>query len=277
MSKSVRKGFTLIELLVVISIISILSVVGFVSYQNVTSKAKDARMRADIDAIKKAYETNYDPSANGGQGGYKQLQGSQFAGGQVPSQPNGSPYPYTVGPNASIAPYYRTDGYQVSATLSDGKIIYAVSTQGTLASQGTLGTCDPLGTLSNGLVGYWKMDEGSGITTVDSSGNGNDGILTNGPTWIQGKLDRAISFDGVDDYMNSNLDVSWNNTNSLSISFWIKPNNTSDTAGILGKIYPDWEWAFYQSGAAVSLVYWNESGGHTNGMDNGWGNVLQAG
>lgn len=34
-----------------------------------------------------------------------------------------------------------------------------------------------------GLVGYWKFNEGSGGIAHDSSGNGNDGILINGPTW----------------------------------------------------------------------------------------------
>lgn len=33
--------------------------------------------------------------------------------------------------------------------------------------------------LSNGLVGYWSMDESSGTTVTDKSGNGNDGTLTN--------------------------------------------------------------------------------------------------
>jgi hypothetical protein len=33
--------------------------------------------------------------------------------------------------------------------------------------------------LTNGLVGYWKMDETSGTNVADSSGNGNDGTLTN--------------------------------------------------------------------------------------------------
>ena len=36
----------------------------------------------------------------------------------------------------------------------------------------------------SGLSGYWKMDEGSGTTVADSSGNGNDGTITNGAEWI---------------------------------------------------------------------------------------------
>jgi hypothetical protein len=30
----------------------------------------------------------------------------------------------------------------------------------------------------DGLVGWWKFDEGSGTVAYDSSGNGNDGNLT---------------------------------------------------------------------------------------------------
>jgi len=33
-----------------------------------------------------------------------------------------------------------------------------------------------------GLVGHWKFDEGTGTIAYDSSGYGNDGILTGTPT-----------------------------------------------------------------------------------------------
>ena len=33
------------------------------------------------------------------------------------------------------------------------------------------------------LVGYWTLDEGSGTTIHDSSGNGNDGTLVDNPVW----------------------------------------------------------------------------------------------
>ena len=51
----------------------------------------------------------------------------------------------------------------------------------------------------SGLVGWWKFDETSGIVAYDSSGNGHDGNLTNGPTWTTGKIGGALSFDGFDD------------------------------------------------------------------------------
>ena len=51
------------------------------------------------------------------------------------------------------------------------------------------------------LIGYWKFDEGCGITAYDISGNNNTGTLFNGPLWVNGKHGKALSFDGVDDYV----------------------------------------------------------------------------
>ena len=36
-----------------------------------------------------------------------------------------------------------------------------------------------------GLIAYYKADEGSGTTLIDSSSNGNHGTLVNGVTWVQ--------------------------------------------------------------------------------------------
>jgi len=53
--------------------------------------------------------------------------------------------------------------------------------------------------IETGLVGYWKFDEGGGTIAYDSSGNNNHGTLMNDPTWIDGKIGKALSFDGIDD------------------------------------------------------------------------------
>jgi len=37
-----------------------------------------------------------------------------------------------------------------------------------------------------GLVGRWGLDEGTGLTAADSSGNAYGGTLKNGPTWVAG-------------------------------------------------------------------------------------------
>lgn len=75
----------------------------------------------------------------------------------------------------------------------------------------------------NGLVGYWKFDEGSGNTATDSSGNNNHGTLNNGPAWVPGKFGKALSFDGVDDFVqipqSSSLDV----TDQITVEAWVYP------------------------------------------------------
>jgi concanavalin A-like lectin/glucanase superfamily protein/Big-like domain-containing protein len=45
----------------------------------------------------------------------------------------------------------------------------------------------------SGLFGYWKLDEGAGTATADSSGNGRNGTL-NGPAWTSGLFNGSLAF-----------------------------------------------------------------------------------
>ena len=75
-----------------------------------------------------------------------------------------------------------------------------------------------------GLAGYWSFEEGSGTTTVDASGNNNTGTLTNGPAWTSGKIGHALSFDGVNDYVDvsgKTLPGSYGGANSHTYMAWV--------------------------------------------------------
>lgn len=126
-------------------------------------------------------------------------------------------------------------------------------------------------------AGYWKFDEGTGNTAFDSAGN-NDGTI-NGATWVsedQCVSEKCLYFDGSS-AVDTDLDVSWDDTNAVSWSFWMKPTDTSSTRkGVIGKTYSGYEWSFYQEDDELKLVYWNSGGGHTNDMDDTWGSVLNA-
>ena len=80
---------------------------------------------------------------------------------------------------------------------------------------------DVNGSLTEGLVGWWKFDETDGTIAYDSSGIGNDGNLTNGPTWVEGKIGGALNFDGVNDFVQiSNMQSFF--SNAASFTTWVK-------------------------------------------------------
>jgi len=74
------------------------------------------------------------------------------------------------------------------------------------------------------LVGWWKLDETSGLTVADSSIFGNDGILTGGE-WTNGIIGGALKFDGTDSYVSVPSSSSLQLTSALTIAGWIKANN----------------------------------------------------
>ncbi|MBI2314654.1 prepilin-type N-terminal cleavage/methylation domain-containing protein [Candidatus Daviesbacteria bacterium] len=217
-----RNGFTLVELLVAVVIITILSVVGFVSFKNVRNQALQAKMKADIDAIRKVYEQKFDPSLNSGQGGYQKLRDTDFASGKIPVQPDGNPYVCTIGPEN--CDNISTKEYQVSARLPDGTYYAAASNQTTP----DYSSCTSFA--NNGLVGHWKLDEAvNSADATDSSNNHNDGIYKNeATTTADAKFVRAGSFDGSDDYIDVSRVADDMDDRSGTISAWAKPNASGD-------------------------------------------------
>jgi hypothetical protein len=75
---------------------------------------------------------------------------------------------------------------------------------------------------TGGLVGCWKLDEGSGNTAADSSDKGLDGTLVGDASWINGIVAGALAFDGDGDYVDIGKDPSFDITQQITISAWIK-------------------------------------------------------
>lgn len=90
----------------------------------------------------------------------------------------------------------------------------------------------------DGLVGWWKFDDGSGTNAADSSGQSNDGTLVNSPSWVTGYSGGALEFNGTTQYVDSvgsTSDYSFiQNTGIFTISVWIKLDDvTSDDADVI--------------------------------------------
>jgi len=89
---------------------------------------------------------------------------------------------------------------------------------------------DPTGAASsmpdNGLVAYWRLDDGAGATAIDSAGT-NNGTVHGNPVWTAGRIGGALSLDGDGDYV-SLSPVGALTGNNVTVSMWI---NMSELGG----------------------------------------------
>lgn len=80
-------------------------------------------------------------------------------------------------------------------------------------------------------VAHWTLDERRGSTARDTSGNGNDGTLTNNPGWTTGKNGASVNFDGVDDHIAIPVTSSTNiQGNEVSLSAWIYATSLNEAS-----------------------------------------------
>jgi len=130
---------------------------------------------------------------------------------------------------------------QVQPTITDGandpdndrlktgeEILYYGTDPNNPHSDGDRGTYDQ--------ISYWKLD-GGGVSVASDSADSNHGTLVNGPVWTTGKVSGALSFDGVDDYVEvadaANLDIA----SAITLEAWIKPDTMSGYETIVSKYY----------------------------------------
>lgn len=86
--------------------------------------------------------------------------------------------------------------------------------------------------------GAWPLEEGTGTTAGDSSGNGNTLTLNSGASWISGRYGNGLALDGVNDHATSLDSPSLSLTGALTLSAWIYTNTASAQQGIIEKYSP---------------------------------------
>jgi len=101
--------------------------------------------------------------------------------------------------------------------------------------------CQAVEIANDPLVHWWKFDETSGTTAHDSVSN-KDGALTNMDPltdWIEGKINGALDFDGINDYVALGA-IDALKSGAVTISAWIKTNDVGRTySPILTQWYYD--------------------------------------
>lgn len=84
------------------------------------------------------------------------------------------------------------------------------------------------------LIAHWTFDEGTGTTAYDSVA-ANNGII-NDANWIDGQVNGALSFDGINDYVDVSpaADLDFERTDAFTLSAWYKGDAAANT--ILSKM-----------------------------------------
>jgi hypothetical protein len=82
------------------------------------------------------------------------------------------------------------------------------------------------GIANAGLVGLWRLDEGTGTTANDHAGT-NHGTLVGGTSWTTGRLGSAVTFNGTTGRINISAAVQ--TTEPMSLCGWF---NTGSTTGV---------------------------------------------
>ncbi len=120
------------------------------------------------------------------------------------------------------------------------------------------------------VVGRWLFDEGSGDVATDSSGNGNDGTLIDGPQWVAGKFGKALAFDGADTYVEVAHAESLTLTTEITVAFWFKTTKAmvefGDRQVVVGKHYLEYEIGIYPAGAIHTYTS-NSADGYDEGIN----------
>jgi len=108
---------------------------------------------------------------------------------------------------------------------------------------------------------------GSGTTWTDLSGNGNNGTLTNGPTYDSGN-GGSIVFDGTNDYVDCGTNSILNLNANYSLVIWVKTDTNSNVSLIQRYInsgnFEGYEISFNRLGRTIGELELY-SGGNWNG------------
>ena len=140
--------------------------------------------------------------------------------------------------------------------------------------------------VSNGLVGYWSFNDGSGVVARDFSGNKNDGNIV-AATWGAGNVGPCLNFNAsVSSFVNCpSTAFSFQDTSNFSVVFWMKSQTLfTDTTEICATwaYLVQFGWAVRcnpaaATSASIGLILANTSGGgrqswaFTPAMSSSWG------
>jgi hypothetical protein len=122
--------------------------------------------------------------------------------------------------------------------------------------------------LADSPLGFWKLDETSGSSAADSSGNSHGGTYQASPTLAAASVvadgGTAVTLNGSTQYV-SVAGASWMNTSDYSIEAWVKTSlNNFYIASRAGSTAAQRVWdVFIRTVGTVAVVTWASGGTNT--------------
>ncbi|UCG56909.1 MAG: hypothetical protein JSU70_18850, partial [Phycisphaerales bacterium] len=92
------------------------------------------------------------------------------------------------------------------------------------------------GSASAGLVAHWALDDGTGTTASDSSGNGYDATIGGTPQWVTGQVDGALDLDGETNYINMDNRIV---EGTFTLAMWLRIRNLPYASGYYAILHDD--------------------------------------
>ncbi|MDB4981974.1 MAG: LamG domain protein, partial [Myxococcales bacterium] len=177
-----------------------------------------------------------------------------------------------TGTGAIDLTFAHTMGAGANGLLVVG-VVVSIGCPATATDAGNCGGCgltcssSVAPSLDSGLLGLWHFAEGTGATSLDSSGTGNTAVLTNGPKWTAGYTGNGLQFNGVSSYVEAPVGAWFGGNNPLTASAWVYA-----TSGTNGPVFgvtstkPPGGWNMPFLSILGSTVYgwiWNVGAGNT--------------
>jgi len=89
------------------------------------------------------------------------------------------------------------------------------------------------------LVAHWSLDDGSGTTASDMSGNSHDGTIGGAVNFVPGQTGMALDFDGSSTYIDVDDEVG---RGTWSLALWLRPRDIPFTTDYYAVMHTD-AWA----------------------------------
>jgi PKD repeat protein len=106
--------------------------------------------------------------------------------------------------------------------------VRAADALGNLSAYSSVAGVATLSAAQAGLVAAYGLNEGSGSSVADVSGNNNKGTLTSGVTWTtQGKFGKALVFNGFSGRVDIIDAPSLRLTTAMTLEAWVNPTTVS--------------------------------------------------